>query len=180
MITFLTTWITERIVTVLTITLVTVAAVPTTLLVVTEQQVTTVTEEQEIATVRQAGDKIIVKLQDEEKTCRAQVTQVVTTTGATGAQVTQVVANAGTQIHASIAPFVLAIEKDEDAVTELEVITPDDEDAALNQIQIIETTALGNSQTVGVVITTCQTVVVKVKQIIREIETGESGEGDDD
>jgi len=173
MITLLTTWIAARIVTVFTVALVTVAAVPTSILVLTEHQVAAVQLKQEdgerlilINTVKQAGDAIVVKLTTTESGCNAQVAQLVANSKLNAPQITTAVNNGKNQMHASVTPFILAIQKEEDEFAHLAVLTPDIRDAFVAHIQLLGTTALGNGQTVGVVTGTCQTIVLEIQQVI--------------
>ena len=176
MITLITTFVTEKIVAILTVTLVAVAAVPTTLVLTTEHQTTVVLQQQEdqqqvvlIAAVKKAGDDAIVKLQSTESSCNIQVTQLVATSKIAPGRIQSQLAQAKSQIHGSVAPFVAQIQKDEDHFAHLAVITPEDEQDELGQIQVIEITALGGTGTTGVVTITCQTVVIEIQTVIKVI-----------
>ncbi len=173
MITLISAWLTERIVTVLTVTLVAVAVVPTSMLLLTEHQVATVQLKQEddqrlilVQTVKQAGDAIVAKLTTAESSCNTQVAQLVATSKLNAPRITTAVNNGKNQIHASATPFILAIQKEEDEFAHLAVISPDIRDTYVTQIQLLGTTALGNGQTVGVVTVTCQMIVLEIQQII--------------
>jgi len=176
MITLITTFVTEKIVAILTVTLVAVAVVPTTLVLTTEHQTTVVLQQQEdqqqvvlIKAVKKAGDNLIVKLQNTESSCTTQVTQLVAASKIAPGKIQSQLAQAKTQIHGSVAPFVAQIQKDEDHFAHLAVITPEDEEDELGQIQLIEITALGGNGTVGVVTVTCQTVVIEIQVVIQVI-----------
>ncbi len=173
MITVISAWLTERIVAVLAVTLVGVAAVPTSILVLTEHQVATVQLQQEndqrlilVQTVKNAGDAIVAKLTTTESSCNTQVAQLVATSKLNSPRITTAVSNGKNQIHGSVTPFILAIQKDEDEFAHLAVITPDIRDAFVTQIQLLGTTALGNGQTVGVVTVTCQTILLEIQQVM--------------
>ncbi len=176
MITLITAWVTERIVTVVTVTLVAVAAVPTTLVITTEHHVDVVLQQQGdaqkvvlIQAVKKAGDSLIVKLQNAESSCTTQVTQLVSTSKVAPGRIQSQLARAKAQLHGSVAPFIAAVQRDEDHIAHLDEISEQDEQDELAQIQLIEITALGNTQTVGVVTINCQTVVVEIKQVIQVI-----------
>src|SRR2546421_10482986 len=90
MFTILTTWISERIITVTAVSVLTVAAVPTTLIITAhdDHANTTVAVIQPadehskvvlVSAVKKAGDAVIAKLNTAESTCGTQVTQVVAT-----------------------------------------------------------------------------------------------------
>lgn len=174
MVTLITTWVTEKIVAVLTVTLVAVAAVPTALVLTTEHQVTVTLQQQQtvlIQTVTKAGDELIVKLQSAEASCNTQVTQVVTTSKVTPGQIQSQLARAETQIHGSVAPFIAAIQRDEDQFAHLAVISPEDEQNELEHFQQLAILSLGDGKTVvGTVTVTCQIVVIEIKVIVVEVE----------
>ncbi|HEY8678549.1 MAG TPA: hypothetical protein VIN39_07950 [Candidatus Dormibacteraeota bacterium] len=176
MITLVTTFITEKIVAIITVSLVAVAVVPTTLVLTTDHGTAVVLQQQEdqqqvvlIAAVKKAGDGLIVKLQNAETSCNSQVTQVVTASKVAPGKVQSQLAQAKTQLHGSVAPFIAQIQKDEDHFAHLAVITPEDEEDELGQIQLIGITSLGGTGTTGVVTVTCGTVVIEIQQIIQVI-----------
>lgn len=182
MITLITTFVTEKIVAILTVTLVAVAAVPTTLVLTTEQQTTVVLQQQAdqqnvvlISAVKKAGDGLIVKLQNTESSCDTQVIQLVANSKIAPGKIQSKLALAKLQLHGSVAPFIAQIQKEQDRFAHLAVITPEDEQDELGQIQLIEITALGGNGTVGVVTVTCQTVVIEIQTVIVVVERG----GDD-
>lgn len=174
MITLITTWVTERIVTVVTVSLVAVAAVPTTLVLTTEHHVDVVLQQQSdehkivlIKAVKKAGDELVVKLQNAESSCNTQVTQLVATSKVNPGQIQSQLDQAKTQLHGSVAPFIAAVAKHEDHIAHLDEVSEQDEQDELSQLQLIEITSLGGGQTVGVVTVTCQTVVVEIKLVIQ-------------
>jgi hypothetical protein len=174
--TLITAWVTEKIVAVMTISLVAVAAVPTTLVLTTEHQTTVVLQQQQqqqqivlIATVKKAGDDLVIKLQSAGTACTNQVTQLVATSKVTPGSVQSQVAQANLQIKGSIAPFIAATQQEQIRFAKMAVITPEDEESELEHLKLISVTALGAPQIVGVVTITCQTVVIEVQQIIEVI-----------
>ncbi len=186
MFTLITAFVTEKIVAILTVTLVVVAAVPTTLVLTTEHQTTVILQQQEdqqqvvlVTAVKKAGDAVILKLQNTESSCNAQVTQLVAASKVAPGKIQSQLAQAKLQLHGSVAPFIAQIQKDEDHFAHLAVITPEDEEDELGQIQLIEITALGGTGTVGVVTVTCQTVVVQI-QLVIHIVVVEQHSGFDD
>ena len=85
MFTVITTFVTEKIVALLTVSLVAVAAVPTALILTTDEQTQVIVQQQEgqqqivlVKSVKKAGDDLIVKLQNAEDSCNTQVTGLVT------------------------------------------------------------------------------------------------------
>ena len=175
MFTILTTWISERIITVTAVSVLTVAAVPTTLIIVSHDDHNTIAVVQPadehskvvlVSAVKKAGDAVIAKLNTAEAGCTTQVTQAVTTSKV-AAKVQPKLATAKSQIHSSVAPMVAAIKADEDRFAHLTIITPQDEEneiAAFNTIAII---ALGDGHSTGTVTVTCQTVLITITETIQ-------------
>jgi hypothetical protein len=176
MFTLLTTWISQRIITVTAVSVLTVAAVPTTLVIVShEDQKTTVaviqpvSAEQKVvlvAAVKKAGDAAIVKFNNAESSCSGTVATTVSAAKVAPGKIQSQLAKAQTQIHGSVSPFIAALQKDEDRFAHLTVVTPQDEENELNEINLIELTALGDGHTTGTVTITCQTVVVTIQETI--------------
>src|SRR5712692_11187430 len=86
MFTILTTWISERIITVTAVSVLTVAAVPTTLVIVSHDDHNTIAVVQPadehskvvlVSAVKKAGDAVIARLNTAEAGCTTQVTQTV-------------------------------------------------------------------------------------------------------
>jgi hypothetical protein len=175
MFTILTTWISERIITVTAVSVLTVAAVPTTLIIVSHDDHNTIAVVQPadehskvvlVSAVKKAGDAVIAKLNTAEAGCTTQVTQAVTTSKV-AAKVQPKLVTAKSQIHSSVAPMVAAIKADEDRFAHLKFITPQDEEneiAAFNTIAII---ALGDGHSTGTVTVTCQTVLITITETIQ-------------
>jgi hypothetical protein len=175
MFTILTAWISERVITVTAVTVLTVAAVPTTLIIVSHDDHNTIAVVQPadehnkvvlVSAVKKAGDAVIAKLNTAEAGCTTQVTQAVTTSKV-AAKVQPQLATAKSQIHGSVAPMVSAIKADEDHFAHLTFITPQDEEneiAAFNTIAII---ALGDGHSTGTITVTCQTVTITITETIQ-------------
>ncbi len=178
MFTLLTTWISERIITVTAVSVLTVAAVPTTLVIVSSNgdHKTTVAVVQPvdakqrvvlIGEVKKAGDAAIVKLNNAESSCNGTVATTVSASKVAPAKIQSQLATAKTQIHGSVSPFIAALVKDEDRFAHLTAITPQDEENALHEISLIQLTALGDGHSAGTVTITCQTVVVTITETIQ-------------
>jgi hypothetical protein len=169
MFTLISTWVSTRIVSVVTVAVLTVAAVPTTL-VITQQQ-----DDEEhqqailVQNVQQAGDAIIVKLQNAEANCNAQISQVVTAAHIAPGRVQSQLAQARTHLHGSVAPLIAAIQEEQTRFQKLTVVTPEDEQDELEHLKLIEVTALGGNGQTGTVTVTCQTVTVEIKLIVQVI-----------
>ncbi|GAC1479861.1 MAG: hypothetical protein PVSMB9_03970 [Candidatus Dormibacteria bacterium] len=177
MFTLLTTWISQRIITVTAVSVLTVAAVPTTLVIVSnDDQKTTVAVVQPVsaqqkvvlvAAVKKAGDSVIAKLNNAESSCGTTVTQTVAASKVAPGKIQSQLAKAHTQLHGSVSPFIAAIQKDEDRFAHLTVVTPQDEENELSEINLIELTALGDGHSTGTITITCQMVVVTIQETIQ-------------
>lgn len=175
MLTILTTWISERIITVTAVSVLTVAAVPTTLIIVSHDDHNTVAVIQPadehskvvlVGAVKKAGDALITKLNATESSCTTQVTQVVTTSKV-AAKVQPQLATAKSEIHGSVAPIVAAIKSDEARFANLKFVTPQDEENELGEFNTIAIIALGDGHSTGTITVTCQTVLITITETIQ-------------
>ena len=177
MFTLLPTWISQRIITVTAVSVLTVAAVPTTLVIVShDDQNTTVAVIQPanaqqkvvlVAAVKKAGDAAIAQLNGAESSCNGTVTSTVSAAKVAPGKIQSQLAKAKTQVHGSVSPFIAAIQKDEDRFAHLTLVTPQDEENELSEINLIQLTALGDGHSTGTVTITCQTVVVTIQETIQ-------------
>jgi hypothetical protein len=192
MLTILTTWISERIITVTAVSVLTVAAVPTTLIIVSHDDHNTVAVIQPadehskvvlVGAVKKAGDALITRLNATESSCTTQVTQVVTTSKV-AAKVQPQLATAKSEIHGSVAPIVAAIKSDESRFANLKFVTPQDEENELGEFNTIAIIALGDGHSTGTITVTCQTVLITITETIQIVVIQEApkttGEGDGD
>ena len=175
MFTILTTWISERIITVTAVSVLTVAAVPTTLVIVSHDDHNTVAVVQPadehskvvlVSAVKKAGDAVIAKLNTAESGCTTQVTQAVTTSKV-AAKVQPQLTTAKSQIHGSVSPLVAAVKADEDRFAHLTFVTPQDEENELEHLKLIEVIALGDGHSAGTITVTCQTVMITITETIQ-------------
>ena len=175
MFTILTTWISERIITVTAVSVLTVAAVPTTLIIVSRDDHNTIAVVQPadehskvvlVSAVKKAGDAVIAKLNTAEAGCTTQVTQAVTTSKV-AAKVQPQLTTAKSQIHGSVAPVVTAIKADEDRFAHLAFVTPQDEENELEHLKLIEVIALGDGHSAGTITVICQTVMITITETIQ-------------
>ena len=175
MFTILTTWISERIITVTAVSVLTVAAVPTTLIIVSHDDHNTVAVIQPadehskivlVSAVKKAGDDLITKLNASESSCTTQVAQAVTTSKV-AAKVQPQLATAKSQIHGSVAPIVAAIKSDQARFAKLKFMTPQDEENELAEFNSIAIIALGDGHSTGTITVTCQTVLITITETIQ-------------
>jgi len=178
MFTLLLTWVSQRIITVTAVSVLTVAAVPTTLVIVSngDHKDATVALIQPaddhskvilVSAVKKAGDDLIVKLNQAESGCTTQVAQTVSASKVAPGKVQSQLAQAHTQIHGSVAPIVAAIKSDEDHFAHLKFVTPQDEENELNDLNLIEVIALGDGHSTGTITVTCQTVLITITETIQ-------------
>ena len=176
MFTVLTTWISERIITVTAVTVLTVAAVPTTLVIASHDDHNTIAVIQPadehskvllVSAVKKAGDDLIIKLSGAESGCTTQVTQAVSASKIAPGKIQSQLAKAKTQIHGSVAPIIAAIKNDEDRFAHLTFVTPQDEENELAHLKLIEVIALGDGHSSGTITVTCQTVVITIQETIQ-------------
>ncbi len=188
MFTILTTWISERIITVTAVSVLTVAAVPTTLIIVSNDDHNTIAVVQPadehskvvlVSAVKKAGDAVIAKLNSAEAGCTTQVTQAVTSS-TVAAKVQPQLATAKSQIHSSVAPIITAIKADEDRFAHLKFLTPQDEENELAEFNSILIIALGDGHAPGTITITCQTVMITITQTINITVIHETGCDDRD
>jgi len=174
MFTILTTSIRERIITVTPVSVLTVAAVPTTLIIVSHDDHNTIAVVQPadehskvvlVNAVKKAGDAVITRLNTAEAGCTTTVTQAVTSSKV-AAKVQPQLATAKAQIHGSVAPLVAAIKADEDRFAHLTFVTPQDEENELAEFDTIAIIALGDGHSTGTITVTCQTVLITITETI--------------
>jgi hypothetical protein len=176
MFTLLTAWISERIITVTAVSVLTVAAVPTTLIIVSHDDHNTVAVIQPadahskvvlVSAVKKAGDDLITKLNTAETGCGTQVTQTVAASKVAPAKLQTQLVKAKSEIHGSVAPLAAAIKSDEDRFAHLTFMTPQDEENELAQFNSIAIIALGDGHSTGTITVTCQTVLITITETIQ-------------
>jgi len=175
MLTVLTTWISERIITVIAVTVLTVAAVPTTLVIASHDDHQTIAVIQPadehskvrlVGAIKKAGDDIIAKLNSTEASCNTELTQTVSASNV-AAKVQPALATAKSRVHSSVSQIVVAIKADQERFARLKFVTPQDEDNELEHLKLIEIIALGDGHSAGTISVTCQTVLITITQTIQ-------------
>ena len=175
MLTVLTTWISERIITVIAVTVLTVAAVPTTLVIASHDDHQTIAVIQPadehskvrlVGAIKKAGDDVIAKLNSTEASCNTQLTQTVSASNV-AAKVQPELATAKSRVHSSVSQIVVAIRADQERFARLKFVTPQDEDNELEHLKLIEIIALGDGHSDGTISVTCQTVLITITQTIQ-------------
>jgi hypothetical protein len=175
MFTILTTWISERIITVTAVSVLTVAAVPTTLIIVSHDDHNTVAVIQPadehskvvlVSAVKKAGDDLITKLNTSESSCNTQVTHAVSSSNVS-AKLQPQLTKAKSEIHSSVVPIVAAIKSDENRFANLKFMTPQDEENELAEFNTIAIIALGDGHSTGTITVTCETVLITITETIQ-------------
>ena len=175
MLTVLTTWISERIITVIAVTVLTVAAVPTTLVIASHDDHQTIAVIQPadehskvrlVGAIKKAGDDVIAKLNSTEASCNTELTQTVSASNV-AAKVQPALATAKSRVHSSVSQIVVAIRADQERFARLKFVTPQDEDNELEHLKLIEIIALGDGHSAGTISVTCQTVLITITQTIQ-------------
>ncbi len=194
MITSIVTFLSTRFVTVFVTTIVVVVAVPSLIIAINGNTVTITTgpvasasrqhddeRTQLIIKVKTAGDDVIVKVNNEEASCDAQLTALAAKSKLSTADTQAAIAKGEGEVHAAAAPFVKEIKDDEAEIENLEVVTIQTEQTFLVRINQIQVIALGENGTPGAIVTVCQTVIIEITQIIVTvtIQPPSGGEGDD-
>lgn len=193
MITTIVTFVTEKIVAVVITTVIVVAAVPTLIVAIHGNTITITTatvasstrshDDEErarlILQVKTAGDSVIININNSEASCDSQIDQLagVSTLSATATRVA--LENGKAKFKTNTAPLLTEIKDDEDEFDHLKVITSETTQTFLVRISTVQVTAFGSDGTSGVLITTCQTILVEIRQVIVIVVKPGGGEGDD-
>ena len=135
---------------------------------------------QVILVIKQAGDAVVVKLDDAEAACDAQISQLAVQSKVSAPATAAAVKKGKDDYHAAVAPYVAEVQADEDELEHLAVVTSATEQTYLVRIQEVEVIALGQAGHPGVLDTICQTIVVEVRQTVTVVVNPGGGEGDDE
>ena len=187
------TFLSARIVSVVVTTVVVVAAVPTLIVAINGNTITISTgpaassgrhhDDDErariIVEVKNAGNAVIVKLNSEEASCNAQISQLARQSRLSATATAAALKKGKDDFHTNVAPFRNEIKADEDELDHLTVVTTEIEQTFLVRINTVLITALGEDGHTGVLITVCQTIIIQIQQIIVVVQTA-PGDGERD
>ena len=194
MITPILTFLSTRFVTVFVTTIVVVVAVPSLIIAIHGNTITISSgpvasavrnhgddeRSRLIVKVKTAGDAVIVKVNNEEANCDAQLAALVSQSKISAAATQAAIDKGKGEVHAASAPFVKEIEDDEAEIENLKVVTVQTEQTILVRINQVQVIALGENGTEGAIVTVCQIVIVEIQQIIvTVVQPPVSNEGDD-
>ena len=187
------TFFSTRIVSVVVTTVVVVAAVPAVVVAIHGHTITITAgsvasssrhhDEDErvqiIVEVKDAAKAVIVKLNNQETSCDAKINQLAAKSKLSATVTASVLKKGRDDYHRSLMPFVKEVEADEDALENLTVITRETAQTFLVRINQVEVIALGEDGHTGVLITVCQTIIIRIQQILVVVVV-QPGEGDED
>jgi hypothetical protein len=192
-ITTIVTFLTEKIVAVVITIVVVVAAVPT-LIVAIHGDTITITpgtvasftrhgDDEErarlILEIKTAGDTIVFQINSEEANCDAQISQLSSLSKLNAAATKAAIERGKVRIHDATLPYLKQIKDAEDEFEHLSVINVSTTQTFLVRIATIQVNALGEDGHTGLVITTCQTIIIEIRQIIIVIVPKEHDIDDD-
>lgn len=180
MVTTILTFLSEKIVAVVITTVVVVAAVPTLVVAINGNTITISTgpvasstrhnDDQErariVLEVKNAGNAVVVKLNNEESSCDSQIAQLAAQSKLSATATAAAIQKGKDDLHKSIVPYENEIQADEDELEHLTVVTTETEQTFLVRINEVQVIALGENGQVGALVTVCQTIIVEVTQIV--------------
>ena len=180
MITTIVTFLTEKIVAVFITTVVVIAAVPTLIVAINGNTITITPgpvasssrhgDDEErarlILEVKTAGDTLVFQISSEEANCDSQISQLSSLSKLNAAATKAALERGKARIHDSTLPYLKQIKAEEDEFEHLSVITVSTTQTYLIRIANIQVTALGEDSHSGLLITTCQTILIEIRQII--------------
>jgi hypothetical protein len=192
--TTIVTFLTEKIVAVVITTVVVVAAVPTLIVAVNGNTITITPgpvasfsrhgDDEErarlIVEIKTTGNNVIVQINHEEASCDSQIDQL-TKVATLNTNATQAAIDRGkAKFHDSAVTYLKQIKDAEDEFEHLSVVNVSITQTYLVRIARIQVTALGENGHLGALITTCQTVLVEIRQIIIVVVAPPTGHEIDD
>jgi hypothetical protein len=180
LITTIVTFLTEKIVAVFITTVVVVAAVPTLIVAINGNTITITPgpvasftrhgDDEErarlILEVKTTGDTLVFQINSEEANCDSQISQLSSLSKLNAAATKAALERGKARIHDSTLPYLKQIKAEEDEFEHLGVITVSTTQTYLIRIANIQVTALGEDSHSGLLITTCQTILIEIRQII--------------
>ncbi|HEV2035291.1 MAG TPA: hypothetical protein VGU71_14020 [Candidatus Dormibacteraeota bacterium] len=194
MITTIVTFITTRIVAVFITTVVVVAAVPSLIILIHGNTITITAgpvasaarlqDQDERARltieVKTAGNDVVALLNSEEASCDSQIAQLATVSKLSLVQTEAAIEKGKSEFHSAVSRFDDEVTTDENEFEHGAVISTETEQVFLTRLLQIRIAALGEDGTTGVLITSCQTILIEIRQIVITVITVPGGgEGDD-
>jgi hypothetical protein len=180
LITTIVTFLTEKIVAVVITTVVVIAAVPT-LIVAIHGDTITITpgtvasfsrhgDDEErarlVLEIKTAGANLVVQINSEEASCDAQISQLSSLSKLNATATKGALDRGKARIHDATLPYLKQIKAEQDEFEHLSVVTVSTTQTYLVRIANIQVTALGEDGHTGLLITTCQTILIEIRQIV--------------
>ena len=195
MITSLLSFVSTRLVSVIVTTVVVVVTVPVLVIVAIHGHTVTIStspvasesrkhEDAEktriVIEVKNAGNTVIVKLDNEEASCNSQIAALASQSKLSATATAAALKKGHDNFNTSVAIYVNEIKADEDELEHLTVVTTQTEQEFLIRIREIQVIALGDGSHTATLITVCQTILVEIQQVIVVVQPAPGGaEGDD-
>jgi len=195
MITSLLSFVSTRLVSVIVTTVVVVVTVPVLVIVAIHGHTVTIStspvasesrkhEDAErtriVIEVKNAGNTVIVKLDNEEASCNSQIAALASQSKLSATATAAALKKGHDDFNTSVAIYVNEIKADEDELEHLTVVTTQTEQEFLIRIREIQVIALGDGSHTATLITVCQTILVEIQQVIVVVQPAPGGaEGDD-
>ncbi|TME49777.1 MAG: hypothetical protein E6I53_14850 [Chloroflexi bacterium] len=194
MITSLLTFVSTRLVSVIVTTVVVVVTVPVLVIVAIHGHTVTIStspvasesrkhEDAEktriVIEVKNAGNTVIVKLDNEEASCNSQIAALASQSKLSATATAAALKKGHDNFNTSVAIYVNEIKADEDELEHLTVVTTQTEQEFLIRIREIQVIALGDGSHTATLITVCQTILVEIQQVIVVVQPAPGAEGDD-
>ena len=130
--------------------------------------------------VKNAGNTVIVKLDNEEASCNSQIAALASQSKLSATATAAALKKGHDNFNTSVAIYVNEIKADEDELEHLTVVTTQTEQEFLIRIREIQVIALGDGSHTATLITVCQTILVEIQQVIVVVQPAPGGaEGDD-
>jgi cell division protein FtsL len=192
-ITTIVTFLTEKIVAVVITIVIVVAAVPTLIVAINGNTITITTaavasstrkhDDEErarlILQVKTAGDSVVVKINNEESSCDSQIDQLAGVSTLSGSATRAALDKGKAKFRSTTAPLLKEIKDDEDELEHLNVISTETTQTFLVRISQVQVTAFGADGHSGVLITTCQAILVEIRTVVVVVVT-KPPKGDED
>jgi hypothetical protein len=180
LITTIVTFLTEKIVAVFITTVVVIAAVPTLIVAINGNTITITPgpvasftrhgDDEErarlILEVKTTGDTLVFQISSEEANCDSQISQLSSLSKLNAAATRAALERGKARIHDSTLPYLKQIKAEEDEFEHLTIVSVSTTQTYLIRIANIQVTALGEDSHSGLLITTCQTILIEIRQII--------------
>jgi hypothetical protein len=174
------TFITEKIVAVVITTVIVVATVPTLIVAIHGNTITITTapiassgrnhddgeRARLVLQVKSAGDSVVVHINGSEVSCDSEIDQLAGVSTLSAAATKAALDNGKAKFRTTAAPLLKEIKDDEDEFDHLNVVTTETMQTFLVRISRVQVTAFGADGTSGILITTCQTILVEIRQVI--------------